>query len=200
MAAYVTGLSTGLALIVAIGAQNAYVLRQGIRREHVGLIVAICAVSDVLLIAVGTLGIGALVTRAPALLEVLRWGGVAYLVWFAATALRSAAGGGSLAAAAGSERVSARRAGLLAASLTYLNPHVYLDTVVMVGNLANQQGALRWAFAGGAGTASIGWFTGLGYGARALAPVLDRPATWRVVDVGVGLVMLAVAARLALGG
>ena len=200
MAAYVTGLSTGLALIVAIGAQNAYVLRQGIRREHVGLIVAICAVSDVLLIAVGTLGIGALVTRAPALLEVLRWGGVAYLVWFAATAFRSAAGGGSLAAAAGAERVSARRAGLLAASLTYLNPHVYLDTVVMVGNLANQQGALRWAFAGGAGTASIGWFTGLGYGARALAPVLDRPATWRVVDVGVGLVMLAVAARLALGG
>lgn len=200
MATYLWGLSSGLALIVAIGAQNAYVLRQGIRREHIGLIVAICAVSDLLLIALGTLGIGALVTTAPTLLEVLRWGGVAYLLWFAGTALRSAATGGHLTAAGGPQRVSARRAGLVAASLTYLNPHVYLDTVVMLGNLAKQQGSLRWAFAGGAGTASIGWFTSLGYGARALAPALDRPGTWRAVDVGVGVIMLAVAARLARGG
>lgn len=199
MESYLTGLTTGLALIAAIGAQNAFVLRQGIRREHVGPVVALCAVSDLILIALGTLGVGALVAAAPAVLEVLRWAGVAYLVWFAATAFRSALGTGSLAAADGHARLGVGQALLVAASLTYLNPHVYLDTVVMLGNLANQHGEDRWVFAAGAGTGSVLWFTALGYGARALAPVLDRPATWRAVDVFVGIVMLAVAARLALG-
>ena len=201
METYLTGLSTGLALIVAIGAQNAFVLRQGIRREHVGLIVSICALSDLLLIVLGTLGIGAIIATAPVVLDVLRWGGVAYLLWFALTSFRSAAGRGSLSAGNGAGGgLTAGRAALVTASLTYLNPHVYLDTVVMVGNLANQHGSQRWTFAAGAGTGSVVWFTALGYGARALAPLLDRPVTWRVVDVCVGIVMLVIAAKLALGG
>lgn len=202
MESYLTGLSTGLALIVAIGAQNAFVLRQGIRREYVGLVVLICAVSDLVLIAAGTAGIGALVTNAPWLLVALRWGGVAYLLWFAWGAFRSAGTGGSLTAggSGGAAATSPTRVAVTTASLTWLNPHVYLDTVVMLGSVANQWGALRWAFAAGAGCGSIAWFSGLGYGARSLAPVLDRPGTWRVVDVCVGLVMLAVALRLALAG
>ena len=195
---YAAGLATGLALIVAIGAQNAYVLRQGIRREHVGLVVALCIASDVLLIAAGTAGLGGLVGRVPGLLEVLRWAGVAYLVWFAVQSLRAARHPTGLRAA---ESGASSRGAVLrtAAALTYLNPHVYLDTVLMLSNLANQQGAGRWRFAAGAMTASALWFTGLGLGSRALAGPLRRPRTWQVVDVLVALTMLLVAARLAFG-
>ncbi|MBI4900271.1 MAG: amino acid transporter [Actinobacteria bacterium] len=186
---------TGLSLIVAIGAQNAYVLRQGLRREHVGIVVAICAVSDLLLIAAGTLGIGALVRYVPWLLVALTWGGVAYLLWFAYRSFRSARHPAVLASSAAAARSSVVATAL---ALTYLNPHVYLDTVVMLGTLATQQDAGPWVFAAGAGTGSLVWFTVLGFGARALSRPLGRPRTWRVVDVLVGLTMLAVALRLAL--
>ncbi|WP_040162366.1 LysE/ArgO family amino acid transporter [Nigerium massiliense] len=201
MDAWLTGLATGLALIVAIGAQNAYVMRQGIRNEHIVPIVAVCALSDVLLIALGTLGIGAVVQRAGWVLEVLRWGGVAYLLWFAFNSFRSALHAGRLDAADAPDagRLSLGSAVGTALSLTYLNPHVYLDTVVMLGNLANQHGDLRWHFATGAMAASVLWFTGLGLGARALARPLNRPGTWRVLDVCVGVVMVLVALRLAIG-
>ena len=192
--AYLTGLMTGLSLIVAIGAQNAYVLRQGLRRERVGVVVAICAVSDLLLIALGTLGIGTVVTYVPWLLTVLTWGGVAYLAWFACRSFRSAMHPEALQSGDGSARASIVATAL---ALTYLNPHVYLDTVVMLGTLANQHGTDRWIFAAGAGTGSIVWFSALGFGARALSGPLGRPSTWRVVDVLVGLTMLAVAIRLA---
>jgi L-lysine exporter family protein LysE/ArgO len=193
LTAYLTGLATGLSLIVAIGAQNAYVLRQGLRREHVGEVVAICAVSDLLLIAAGTLGIGTLVRYVPWLLVGLTWGGVAYLLWFAYMSFRSARHPAVLASS------TAGRASVVATALalTYLNPHVYLDTVVMLGTLATQQDAGRWVFAAGAGTGSVVWFTVLGFGARALSRPLGRPRTWQVVDVLVGLTMLAVALRLA---
>lgn len=194
--AYLTGLSTGLSLIVAIGAQNAYVLRQGLRREHVGIVVVICAVSDLLLIAAGTLGIGALVTYVPWLLTVLTFGGVAYLLWFAYRSFRSALHPETLTSGEAGARASVAGTAL---ALTFLNPHVYLDTVVMLGTLANQYGGARWWFAAGAGTGSIVWFSALGFGARALSKPLARPTTWRVVDVLVGLTMLAVAVRLALG-
>ena len=199
MDAFLTGLGTGLALIVAIGAQNAFVLRQGIRREHIGVVVLICALSDALLIAAGTAGIGSIVEHVPWVLEVLRWGGVAYLLWFALGSFRSAARPEGLHAG---DAPAARTLGSVAVttlSLTYLNPHVYLDTVLMLGNVANQHGDQRWVVAGGAMLGSRLWFVGLGLGARALARPLDRPSTWRVLDVLIGVVMVAIAVKLALG-
>ena len=194
LTAFLTGLLTGLSLIVAIGAQNAYVLRQGLRREHVGSVVVICAVSDLLLIAVGTLGIGTLARYVPWLLVALTWAGVVYLLWFAYRSFRSAMHPAALSMG---EDAGRRSIIATALALTYLNPHVYLDTVVMLGTVATQQGAARWIFAAGAGTGSIVWFTALGFGARALSKPLGRPSTWRVVDVLVGLTMLAVAVRRA---
>lgn len=191
-----TGAGTGLGLIVAIGAQNAWVLRQGIRRELIGTVIALCALADMALIALGTAGIGALTASAPWLLTVLRWGGVLYLVGFALRSFRSAARPGRLEAEA---PASAHSVVLTTLALTFLNPHVYLDTVLMVGGIANQFGGMRWVFGAGAMLASAVWFTALGLGARALAGVLDRPSTWRALDVGVGVVMLLVAVRLALG-
>ncbi|WP_324651113.1 LysE/ArgO family amino acid transporter [Georgenia sp. H159] len=192
-----TGMLTGLALIVAIGAQNAFVLRQGIRREHVGVVVLLCAVSDAALIVAGTAGIGTLVDRAPVVLEVLRWGGVAYLTWWAVRSFASALRPAALTAEEPRSRGSVVATTL---ALTFLNPHVYLDTVVLLGSLANQQGTdARWVFAGGAVTGSVLWFTGLGFGARALSGVLASPRTWRAVDLGIGVVMLAIAVRLAVG-
>ena len=138
LTAYVTGLLTGLSLIVAIGAQNAYVLRQGLRREHVGVVVMICAVSDLLLIAAGTLGIGTLVRYVPWLLVALTWGGVADLLWFAYRSVRSAMHPEALSMG---EDAGRRSIIATALALTYLNPHVYLDTVVMLGTLATQQDA-----------------------------------------------------------
>ncbi|TLM81414.1 amino acid transporter [Pseudarthrobacter sp. NamE2] len=187
---------SGLALIVAIGAQNAFVLRQGIRREHVGAVVAVCMAGDAALILGGTAGIGALVTRFPEVLEVLRWGGVAYLVWFAARSFVAAVRPSALAQ---SEPRSKSSVIASTAALTFLNPHVYLDTVVLLGSLANQQGQdLRWVFAGGAVAASVLWFSALGYGARALAGVLARPRTWCLVDLAIGVIMLSLAVKLIL--
>ena len=188
------GLFAGLSLIIAIGAQNAWVLRQGIRLEHVGTVVALCALSDVLLIAAGTLGVGALVTTFPVVLVVLKWGGVAYLLWFAFTSFRSAVRPRALTDAA------PRSAGSVAATtlaLTFLNPHVYLDTVVLLGSLANQHGPDRWVFAGGAMVGSVVWFTGLGFGARALARPLAKPGVWRAIDTVIGVVMVGIAFTLA---
>lgn len=192
-----TGLVTGLALIIAIGAQNAFVLRQGIRREHVGVVVALCMVSDAVLILGGTAGIGALVSRFPLALDVLRWGGAAYLAWWAVRSFVSALRPSSLTAEAPRSRGSVVATTL---ALTYLNPHVYLDTVVLLGGLANQHGPdARWVFAAGAVVGSVVWFSALGYGARALSGVLDSPRTWRVVDLVVGVVMLALALNLVRG-
>lgn len=190
------GLLAGLGLIVAIGAQNAFVLRQGLRREHVGVVVAICMVADASLIALGTHGIGAIVEAASWVLDVLRYGGAAYLLWFAFGSFRSAFRPHQL------EQDASRSAGSVVRTtlaLTFLNPHVYLDTVVMLGTLANQHGDLRWAFAGGAMLASVLWFSALGFGARLLSGPLGRPGTWRVVDALIGFVMLALAVTLALG-
>ncbi|MFT4286148.1 LysE/ArgO family amino acid transporter [Nocardioides sp.] len=199
MDASLAGLLTGLSLIVAIGAQNAYVLRQGLRRSHVGAVVLVCALSDLALIAAGVAGIGGIVDHAGWALDVVRWLGVAFLVWYAASSLRRALAPGSLAAAGGDGE---RRGAVVrrAAALTWLNPHVYLDTVVLLGSVANTHGPDgRWWFAAGAGLASIGWFAAIGFGARLAAPLLASARAWQVIDVLVAVTMLLVAWKLATG-
>lgn len=193
MTATIAGMLAGFSLIIAIGAQNAFVLRQGIRREHVGVVVSICAACDFVLIIAGTLGVGALVTAHPVVLTVFKWAGAAYLLWFAFTSFRSAMHPQALEMR---ESSPSRSIVLSALAITLLNPHVYLDTVVMLGNLANQHGPDRWWFTLGACLASLIWFPALGYGARALAGPLARPAVWRVIDLIIGVVMIAIAIRL----
>ena len=189
----VAGLLTGLTLIIAIGAQNAFVLRQGIRREHLAPVVLICIAADTLLIALGTAGVGALVSDHPGAVRVVTWLGAAYLVGYGLVALRRAASPTGLDAAA-----SAGRGSVIATTLaiTFLNPHVYLDTVLMLGSIANGHGEQRWAFATGAAIGSTVWFTALGLGARALAAPLGRPGTWRVLDGIIGVTMIGLAVLL----
>jgi L-lysine exporter family protein LysE/ArgO len=193
------GLVTGLSLIVAIGAQNAYVLRQGLAREHVGLVVAICALSDVVLITAGVAGIGRVVEHAPWVLDVVRWLGVAFLTWYGVSSLLRARRPESLRAA-DRAAVSKRGVAARALALTWLNPHVYLDTVLLLGTIANHEGPTgRWWFAAGAAVASVAWFCGLGFGARYASRFLSRPRAWQVLDVLIGLTMLAIAFSLATG-
>ena len=193
------GLLTGLTLIIAIGAQNAFVLRQGLRRSHVGLVVAICALSDVVLILAGVAGIGTVIEQAGWVVDAVRWFGVAFLVAYGVRSLAKARHSGGLTASA-PNGVSRRAAVLTATALTWLNPHVYLDTVLLLGSIANTHGSVdRWWFAAGAGLASLLWFSGLGFGARLLSPVLALPRAWQVLDVLIGLTMLGIAALLALG-
>jgi L-lysine exporter family protein LysE/ArgO len=195
----VAGLLTGLSLIIAIGAQNAFVLRQGLAREHVAPVVAICAISDLLLIVAGVAGIGTVIRQAGWVVDVVRWLGVAFLTWYGVTSLLKARRTSALAAAA-PEPMSLRSAVLRTTALTWLNPHVYLDTVLLVGSIANTHGVSgRWWFALGACAGSLLWFSGLGFGARALSPLLARPRAWQVLDVLIGLTMLAIAVMLALG-
>ncbi len=201
------GFGTGLSLIVAIGAQNAFVLRQGILRQHVLPIVLICGLTDALLEILGIAGIGFVVERAPVVLEVIRWGGVAFLLWYAWGAARRAMQPGVLvadegdAAGAGSDAGSLKRAVLACLAITYLNPHVYLDTMVLMGSVGNAQGdPARWWFAMGGGVASIIWFAVLGYGARALTRFFATPRSWQILDWIIAVVMLVIAGRLSFEG
>ncbi|WP_269937707.1 LysE/ArgO family amino acid transporter [Arthrobacter sp. HY1533] len=194
-----TGLGAGLALIVAIGAQNAFVLRQGIRGEHVGLVVLVCMLSDIVLIGAGILGIGAVITAVPAVVVVIRLAGAAFLLGYAALAAKRAFRPGVLTA--GGRQGSLTRKAVLATALTltWLNPHVYLDTVLLLGTLANQHGELRWWFGAGAALGSVAWFSALGYGARFLRPIFARPGAWRVLDGLIAAVMLFLGLKMALG-
>lgn len=199
MTAVYAGLLTGLSIIVAVGAQNAYVLRQGLLRSHVGAVVAFCIVSDLILISSGVLGISVAVDRAGWVLDVVRWAGVAFLVGYALFSFRRARHAERLAAGTNGEM---SRAGALAraAALTWLNPHLYLD-IAIYGVLANSHGSDgRWWFAAGLSTSSIIWFVALGYGARLLAPLLAKPRAWQILDTAIGVVMLVIAATLAFGG
>ena len=251
MTAALAGLGLGLGLIVAIGAQNAFVLRQGIRREHVLAVVLICIASDAVLIVAGVAGAGALFTALPWLVTVARWGGGVFLLCYAVLAGRRAlrgadpdgealrvdsgragddAGGrgaptahepAPLAASGRPHRVGTSTLAMepppasalvapgpsrliavvtTALALTWLNPHVYLDTFVLLGSVGSSHGSARWAFAAGAVLASTLWFSALGLAARALAPVFARPLAWRVLDGSIAVVMSCVAAGLLLGG
>jgi L-lysine exporter family protein LysE/ArgO len=188
------GFAASLVLIMAIGAQNAFVLRQGLRREHVLPVVVTCAVSDLILIAAGIAGLGAVVTARPAAVTVIRWAGAAFLLTYAALAAKRAWRPSTLKP---TDRAPATlRATLLTClALTYLNPHVYLDTVLLLGSVA-QQHAHRWLFGIGAAVASGVWFAALGLGAHRLAPVLSRPAAWRVLDGLIAVVMAGIGITL----
>ncbi|MEV6589599.1 LysE/ArgO family amino acid transporter [Streptomyces acidicola] len=189
------GFGTGLSLIVAIGAQNAFVLRQGIHRDAVLPVVAICALSDAVLIALGVAGVGALVVAWPAALTAVALLGGAFLLLYGVLAARRVLRPGTLRLEPGSTG-SRRRAVLTCLALTWLNPHVYLDTVFLLGSVAAERGPLRWTFGLGAAAASLCWFAALGFGARLLSRFLSRPSAWRVLDGLVAATMLALGATL----
>jgi L-lysine exporter family protein LysE/ArgO len=190
----VAGFAASLVLIVAIGAQNAFVLRQGLRREHVLPVVLTCALSDLALIVGGIAGLGAVIAAQPTAVTVIKWIGVVFLLGYAVLAARRAIRPDGLNPA---DRTPATlRATLLTClALTYLNPHVYLDTVLLLGSVA-QQHPHRWIFGIGAATASLVWFTALGAGAHKLAPILARPGAWRILDALIAVVMVLVAISL----
>jgi L-lysine exporter family protein LysE/ArgO len=192
-----TGFALGGTLIVAIGAQNAFVLRQGLRREHVGAVVAFCAASDLLLMTAGVAGVGGALQAAPGLALALTLGGALFLLAYGVRALWRALHPQALAAAADHEPLALRGVLVQAAAFTLLNPHVYLDTVLLVGSVGAQQpAAARGWFLLGAGLASAGWFCALGFGARLLAPWFAQPRAWRLLDAAVGVTMLVLAAAL----
>lgn len=194
------GFATGLSLIVAIGAQNAFVLQQGIRREHVLPVVLICGLTDALLEVLGVAGIGLVIERAPLLIEVIRWGGVAFLLWYAWGAVRRALRPEALVAAEGSQS-TLKQVVISCLAITYLNPHVYLDTMVLMGSIGNAQGdPARWWFVTGGAIASILWFAVLGFGARALTRFFATPRSWQILDWIIAVIMVVIAARIALGG
>ena len=197
MIALVPGFLTGLSLIVAIGAQNAFVIRQGLLRSHVFMVVAFCSLSDALLIILGTGGLGRAIKSHPDLLTFIRWFGVAYLFWFGLKSLRSAFTENQLLTS-GNARVSRKRALASLLALTYLNPHVYLDTVIFVGSIANQFKTDRWFFAFGASLASLLWFSFIGFGAQAASQVMSKPIFWRIFDTFVSIVMFSIAFSLAI--
>ncbi|MCQ9369136.1 LysE family transporter [Brevibacterium sp. 50QC2O2] len=252
----VAGCLAGWSLIVAVGPQNAFLLRQGLKRSHIGAVIAVCALADCVLIAAGNLGIGALIAAAPWFTTALRWLGAAYLIYFAIQSFRSAAraqgldadsapvakgdpgagnaghpgtgGEGGLGAKARTEdagaaaptdsgarrldsessesprstraRSTLRPVMLTTLAITFLNPGVYLDTVALLGTLSHQYPGDSWWFSVGAMFGSISWFIFLGLGARALAPLVAKPAVWRCIDVGIGLLILFLALRLLLAG
>jgi len=196
-AVFLQGLLLGWGLIVAIGAQNAFVLRQGLRREHVGLVVAFCAVADAVLIAAGVLGLAELLGERPALAQALAWAGAAFLAVYGWRAWRRALRPQALHAAPDPPGFGRAAALAQAAAFTLLNPHVYLDTVMLMGSIGAQQpSALRAAFIAGACAASASWFVALGYGARWLAPWFARPRAWQVLDALIGLTLWVLAALL----
>jgi L-lysine exporter family protein LysE/ArgO len=195
--AFTTGFALSATLIIAIGAQNAFVLRQGIRKEHVAPIVAFCAIADLLLIGVGVAGLAGILGDSPTLVALLTIAGSAFLIWYGIRALQRALLPQSLRAAAGSEPLSLGNAMAQAAGFTLLNPHVYLDTVLLMGSIGTRQPPdMRIWFVGGAACASGVWFTTLGFGARLLAPIFAKPRAWQVLDTLVGLTMLFLAVVL----
>jgi L-lysine exporter family protein LysE/ArgO len=194
--ALIPGFLAGLALIIAIGAQNAFVIKQGLLKQHVLLIVLICAFADACLIFLGTGGLGTLIQRHPSLLEFIRWFGVVYLTWFGLKSVRSAFTAQSLRAAEG-DGVPKSKVVATCLAFTLLNPHVYLDTVILLGSLSNQFEDNRWFFACGASLASLMWFSAIGFGARAASRFMSQPIFWKVLDSIIALIMFSIAATLA---
>jgi L-lysine exporter family protein LysE/ArgO len=195
---FLTGFLTGAGLIIAIGAQNAFVLRVGLMRRHVFAVALFCAISDALLIGAGVGGFGTLVKSSPLLLAIATWGGAAFLLWYGISALRRAL---SATAMEASREEVPSLGGTLSkcAAFTFLNPHVYLDTVVLVGSLSAAYAPHSAIYGFGAATASFVWFFSLAYGARLLAPLFEKPAAWRVLDSIIAAVMFLLAAKLIWG-
>ena len=196
--AFPAGFALGLSLIVAIGAQNAFVLRQGLRQSHEFAVSLTCALTDAILITIGVAGIGWIVATAPWITPVMTWGGPAFLVVYGALSFLRATTQTDALAAAETGTGALRAALLTCLALTWLNPHVYLDTVVLLGSVSTQYDGARLAFGVGAVMASFTFFFALGFGARLLAPLLARPVAWRILDVFVGVIMWAIALKLVL--
>jgi L-lysine exporter family protein LysE/ArgO len=195
MIAFSSGLVSGLALIIAIGAQNAFVIRQGLQRQHVLTVVLFCAISDALLIASGTAGLGKAIESAPEVLEIVRWFGVTYLIFFGLKSIRSAFRHNVLTLEQGAV-VSRRKIILTVLALTFLNPHVYLDTVIFLGSLANQFPSEKWLFSSGAMAASFMWFFFIGFGSKMAARFMLKVIFWRILDMAVAAIMFTLAAYL----
>ena len=196
MFAIIPGLLAGLSLIIAIGAQNAFVIRQGLTKKFVLLTVLICAISDALLIALGASGLGALIKSNKNVLEFVRWFGVAYLIWFAFKSAKSALKKEVLNSA-GEASADRKSVILTVLALTFLNPHVYLDTVILLGSISNQFGSDKWFFVLGAMLASFIWFTAIGFGAKSASKFMSRPIFWKILDSIIAAIMLSIAALLA---
>jgi L-lysine exporter family protein LysE/ArgO len=196
MIAIVPGFLAGLSLIIAIGAQNAFVIRQGLTKKYVLLTVLICAFSDALLIALGASGLGALIKSNKNVLEFVRWFGVIYLLWFAFKSARSAFRKVSLNSA-GEASGDIKSVVLTVLALTFLNPHVYLDTVILLGSISNQFGSDKWFFVLGAMIASFTWFTAIGFGAKSASRFMSKPIFWKILDSLIAAIMLSIAAFLA---
>jgi L-lysine exporter family protein LysE/ArgO len=196
MIAVLPGFLTGLSLIIAIGAQNAFVIRQGLTKKYVLLTVLICAFSDALLIALGASGLGALIKSNKNILEVVRWFGVVYLLWFAIKSARSVFRNASLNAA-GEASGDIKNVVLTVLALTFLNPHVYLDTVILLGSISNQFNSDKWFFVLGAMIASFTWFTAIGFGAKSASRFMSKPIFWKILDSIIAAIMLSIAAFLA---
>jgi len=198
-AAALAGFAASAGLIIAIGSQNAFVLRQGLLQRNVGLVVATCILGDITLILCGVAGVGALVREWPELLQVLRFGGATFLAVYGLMAARRAWNGAGGLAPEIESRASWRRILLACLAFTFLNPHVYLDTMILLGGLSTQYAGLaQWAFAVGACLASVTWFSTLGYGSRLLLPVFKSPRAWRVLDGFVAIFMLSLSLLLLL--
>ena len=199
MTTFVAGFAVSLSLIMAIGAQNAFVLRQGIRRSHVEIVVLTCILSEAVLITSGVAGFGALMESAPWVEPLAKWGGAAFLIVYGALSARRALTKAEALVAGDGPRQTVLSAVLTCLAMTWLNPHVYLDTVILLGAIAAQYDDDRWTFGAGALTASTVFFLALGYGAKRLAPLFARPAAWRVLDMGVAVVMWSIAVALVAG-
>ncbi|MEO0637122.1 MAG: LysE/ArgO family amino acid transporter [Pseudomonadota bacterium] len=199
MLTFLTGFATGGGLIVAIGAQNAYILRLGLLRAHAFICCLLCALADAILIFLGVAGLGALVEANPALLSVIRFGGAAFLIAYGFFALRRMLKPDAMNVA-DVKAPALRTAVTTVLAFTFLNPHVYLDTVVLMGSISASFGDERWLFGAGGMTASFVWFFGLGYGAQLLAPLFRKPMAWRVLDGLIALVMFTIAASLLFSG
>ena len=195
-----SGFALGLSLILAIGAQNAFVLRQGLRGSHVFAVCLACAVSDAVLIVVGVAGFAVVSEALPGIAPLMRWAGAAFLLVYGALSFRAALGPSAALQPAAGEAGSLGRALAVCLALTWLNPHVYLDTVLLLGSVSTQYPGHSLAFGAGAVTASFCFFFGLGYGARLLRPVFAKPAAWRVLELVVGATMWVIAAGLVLSG
>ncbi len=201
---YLAGLALGSGLIIAIGAQNAHVLRQGLKREHISLVAALCSTTDILLITLGTLGFGTLIGSFPLLTRLAAWTGAGFLLIYGFLAFKSAGKSQTLQVEnqpkSQNTSQSLRTIILVTLAVSLLNPHVYLDTVILIGGIAAQyQAEQRFSFALGASTASVSWFFSLAYGARLLAPLFRNPIAWRILDFLVGTIMWGIALSLILG-
>jgi L-lysine exporter family protein LysE/ArgO len=196
MFAIIPGLLAGFSLIIAIGAQNAFVIRQGLTKKYVLLTVLICAFSDAILIALGASGLGALIKSNKNILEFVRWFGVIYLLWFAFKSAKSVLKKEVLNSA-GEASANRKSVILTVLALTFLNPHVYLDTVILLGSISNQFGTDKWFFVIGAMLASFIWFTAIGFGAKSASRFMSQPIFWKILDSIIALVMVSIAAFLA---